>query len=241
MAYIYGDYNNNALYGNYYQYDYLYGYAGDDYLAGSYTPDYYGDYMEGGYGNDVYVVDSYYDTVYEYAGQGTDSLYSYVNIYGLNEHVENLYLYDSPYAYYGIGNNHDNQIYGNNYDNYLHGGTGHDYAYGNKGNDYVYGGDGDDYIIGGGYQYDSNEYDYLWGDAGKDTYVLGDNTYGSYYQGQGYAIIKDFKYEHGDLIDVYGSKSDYTLYSSHNGSYIYKGNDIIAYAENVYLTGAALS
>jgi len=180
---IYGGAYNDTIYGGDGN-DYLYGGAGNDYLDGGYGNDtLYGgtgyDTMVGGYGNDVYYVDSYYDQVIEYAGQGIDTVHSSVYSYTLPTNVENLTLEYG--ATYGYGNASDNVLTGYYYNsyNYLDGGAGNDTLYGGYYNDYLYGGTGNDYLYGG---YGN---DYLNGESGND-YLDGGYGNDTLYGGTGY-------------------------------------------------------
>jgi serralysin len=247
MAILYGTNGADSLSGTIYNdsiyafdgNDYLYGNAGNDYLYG------YGgnDYINGGTGNDVYVVDNAYDGVYEYAGGGIDTVYSYVS-HSLSSNVENLYLYGS--AYYGYGNSLNNIISGNSYSNYLWGGDGNDSIYdyagddtlsGGNGNDYLSSGAGNDTLIGGlgndtlvggdgndrlngygTYRTDDSQFDKLSGGAGTDYFVLGGAWGVSYVEsGDGYAVIQGWNGAQ-DYVEVKGSLSQYSLeYKSVSG------------------------
>jgi Ca2+-binding RTX toxin-like protein len=257
-AYVgYGNSENNVITGYYTNsYNYLYGYGGNDTLNGGYYNDYLdggtgNDYMAGGYGNDYYYVDSYYDTVYEAAGAGTDTVYSTAYSYTLGSNVENLTL--GYGAYVGYGNSESNVItgyYSNSY-NYLYGYGGNDTLNGGYYNDYLNGGAGNDSLVGGygndtldGYG-SGLEYDYYNGGYGADTFVLGD-YYGTHYQGgtsqNGYAIIEDYSYSQGDKIQLYSGGSYYVSSGNYGGtsaldSYIYSysstgGYDLIGIVED---------
>jgi Ca2+-binding RTX toxin-like protein len=255
--YGYGNSLNNVITGNYSNsYNYLYGDAGNDTLYGGYYNDTLNggtgnDYMSGGYGNDYYYVDSYYDTVYEAAGAGTDTVYSTAYSYSLASNVENLTLgYGATYGYGNSLNNVITGYYSNSY-NYLYGDAGNDTLYGGGYNDYLVGGTGNDYMSGGygndtlsGYG-SGLEYDYYNGGYGADTFALG-SSYGSYYQGgtsgNGYAIIEDYSYSQGDKIQLYSGGSYYVSSGNYGGtsaldSYIYSysstgGYDLIGIVED---------
>jgi Ca2+-binding RTX toxin-like protein/subtilisin family serine protease len=87
------------------------------------------DTMAGGNGLDIYMVDSSFDQVIEYANEGTDVVYASAS-YQLRDNVEYLYLT-------GAGNISG---YGNALNNYLQG---------NSGNNVIDGGAGADTMIGG--------------------------------------------------------------------------------------------
>jgi Ca2+-binding RTX toxin-like protein len=155
---IKGNSGNNMLFGlagN----DLLVGGAGNDVLNGGTGAD----RMKGGTGNDVYIVASFNDRVIENAGEGTDTIRSYISISALADNVENLSLYgradlDGGRAGIdGVGNGLDNQIRGNNGDNQLYGLGGMDRLFGGLCNDILSGGAGRDVLVGG---------------AGQDTFLF---------------------------------------------------------------------
>ncbi|MGE0200767.1 MAG: S8 family serine peptidase [Candidatus Melainabacteria bacterium] len=124
---------NNNIYGNSAD-NILDGGAGNDYLdggAGTNT-------LIGGLGNDTYIVNSINDTITENAGEGTDTVMSYVT-YTLSSALENLRLQ-------GSGNINAT---GNGSDNYLTGNSGANVLTGLGGNDTLDGGAGADTMIGG--------------------------------------------------------------------------------------------
>ena len=117
--------------------DSLYGLEGDDFLVGGAGSD----YMRGGTGNDGYYVDSTGDSVIEYAGEGEDTVSSWIS-YTLGANVEHLRLYGG--AINGTGNALANDIDGNGGNNVLRGEAGDDELDGWLGNDTMYGGTGHD-------------------------------------------------------------------------------------------------
>ncbi|MFH0701983.1 MAG: calcium-binding protein, partial [bacterium] len=134
---IIGNSGSNYLYGGD-GYDYIQGGDGNDYILGGYGGDYLdggtgNDYMAGGDGNDTYVVDSFYDSVFEYANQGIDTVISSVS-YSLGSNLENLLLTGSSNIN-GTGNELNNNLIGNSGNNVLDGGIGNDYMAGGYGND----------------------------------------------------------------------------------------------------------
>lgn len=159
--------------------DYLYGGSGNDVLQGGEGNDLldggYGndtldggsgaDSMSGGYGDDIYYVDNVNDTVTEWWGEGTDTIYSSVS-YTAPTNVENLTLTGSNNIF-GIGNYGNNTLTGNSGHNRLSGEDGNDTLYGMSGDDTLSGGNGYDYLNGG----DGD--DYLAGGLGSDTIVTG--------------------------------------------------------------------
>jgi Ca2+-binding RTX toxin-like protein len=135
------------------------------------------DHMQGGRGNDTYVVDSVGDLVQELGNEGNDTILSSVTYsldtinYPLHQQIENLVLTGTA-AIDATGNALDNVLTGNSVANVLAGGGG---------NDRLDGGDGDDTLIGG------SGSDVLVGGAGADTYVFSaaDDTGNTAYVGPG--------------------------------------------------------
>jgi Ca2+-binding RTX toxin-like protein len=118
------------------------------------------DTLVGGAGNDTYWIDQPNDfpgmagdTVIERAGEGIDTVNSYVG-YALGANVENLVLFDNSgipitHVISGTGNNLNNYITGNRHDNDLHGRAGNDILNGGLGHDALHGGAGRDRLTGG--------------------------------------------------------------------------------------------
>lgn len=100
------------------------------------------DYMAGGYGSDLYIVDDINDVVVENANEGYDKVESSVS-FQLSANVEVLTLTGAN-AINGFGNDLDNQLFGNDVANRLDGGKGNDRLTGNGGADTLAGGLGDD-------------------------------------------------------------------------------------------------
>jgi Ca2+-binding RTX toxin-like protein len=136
--------------------DSLYGLAGNDTLDGGTGAD----VMAGGTGNDTYVVDNAGDVLWEFAGEGTDTVRSSIN-YVLPVNIERLFLQGS--AFQGTGNDLNNELGGTAGDNALYGLAGNDTINGGGGNDLVDGGTGNDRLLGG----DGD--DTLIGAEGSDT------------------------------------------------------------------------
>lgn len=103
--------------------------------------------MTGGYGNDVYVVDSLGDKVVEYGNQGVDTVESSLS-YTLGTYVENLVLTGSG-GVWGVGSAWHNRMTGNDAGNSLKGMAGNDTLMGMGGNDVLRGGAGQDVLAGG--------------------------------------------------------------------------------------------
>lgn len=127
----------------------LFGLAGNDTLDGGVGG--YVDTMDGGTGNDTYIVDNAGDVVID--ASGTDTViatYNYSVTYTLADGIENLtFLEDASYyaARIGNGNGLDNLITGNSKDNTINGGTGNDTIAGGLGNDTLTGGGGQDVFV----------------------------------------------------------------------------------------------
>jgi len=118
--------------------DMLYGGTGNDTINGGTGAD----TMYGGIGNDIYYVDNTVDRVYEYSGQGTDTVYSSASYY-IYPNIENLTLTGSANIN-GDGNELNNIINGNSGKNNLTGGAGNDTLNGGVGADSMLGGLGND-------------------------------------------------------------------------------------------------
>ncbi len=140
----------------------LVGGAGDDTLDGGAGKDTY----YGGEGDDVYVVDSRRDKIFEFSGEGTDTVVS-DGSYKLRAHVEHLQIVGDTIAK-GVGNGLDNEIIGNDAANKLTGRDGDDILDGQDGNDRLSGGHGDDILTGG------DGTDRLQGGQGADIFVFQD-------------------------------------------------------------------
>ena len=155
--------------------DSLYGGAGNDTLVGDGT-----DYLDGGFGDDVYVVTSGTEVVSEGGDKGIDVIQTALSSYTLGLNLETL-VYTGSGFFSGAGNIEDNLLVGANFGNLLsggdgndtlqggtlsdtlNGGTGDDVVYGYSGDDVLRGNDGNDRIFGG----DGN--DLIKSDAGDDT------------------------------------------------------------------------
>jgi Ca2+-binding RTX toxin-like protein len=102
--------------------------------------------MEGGYGDDNYLVDNAGDLVIEADLGGKDMVRSSVS-FTLGAHVEHLELTGSA-GLSGTGNALSNLILGNNAGNILRGEVGNDMIRGAMGDDMVHGGAGADKLFG---------------------------------------------------------------------------------------------
>ena len=171
--------------------DFLRGAGGNDRLDGGAGTD----YMEGGAGNDTYVIDDYSDVVLEgYGAGGIDTIESHLYSYGLfGTEFENLTLM-GPNAVYGsgsqfaniiVGNDIANSLAGGDGDDQLSGGAGNDWLSGGQGRDVMYGGIGDDFLVGDdGSIFMGGQDDTMYGDDGNDT-LSGENGNDSLYGGAG--------------------------------------------------------
>ena len=133
----------------------LRGGGGNDVLIGGAGAD----TMYGGLGDDAFEVAQAGDVVIENPGEGTDTVYSYLNDYTLPANVERLELAGA--AFIGRGNALDNTIVGTAGTNILIGGAGADTMIGGAGNDSYEVTDAGDQVVeaaGGGYDL---VYDYL--------------------------------------------------------------------------------
>jgi Ca2+-binding RTX toxin-like protein len=102
--------------------------------------------IEGGLGNDIYMVSSQKTDISEISGEGTDTVKSTVN-YTLGDNIETLVLLGKGNTN-GQGNSSNNHITGNSGNNTLNGGAGLDFLNGGKGNDTLAGGaDQDNFVF----------------------------------------------------------------------------------------------
>ncbi|HYZ33446.1 MAG TPA: hypothetical protein VE684_14340 [Crenalkalicoccus sp.] len=151
---IHGDAGNDLIYGGPgFFTDILTGGDGNDTLDGSGPPGSFprnlgdGDIMSGGNGDDLFIVDTPNDIIYEGAGGGTDTVNAYIPGGGfyLWIWIEKLVLFDT--TYFGVGNTQDNIIIGDAIGNLLLGGAGGDTLDGGAGNDTLWGQAGADLFV----------------------------------------------------------------------------------------------
>ena len=161
--------------------DILYGGGGDDILAGGDG----NDLIYGGMGNDILFGDGYneFSELFNYISTklGVESptladVQKYI--------IDNSQEFDISSPEGG-----DDTLYGGAGNDILFGGGGNDILYGGEGNDTLYGGTGNDILIGG------KGNDTLYGGSGSDTFtwLKGDD---------GHDVIKDFRVDEGDRIDL---------------------------------------
>jgi Ca2+-binding RTX toxin-like protein len=101
------------------------------------------DMLYGGAGDDTFFVDNVADKVFEYAGEGNDTVQSSVTFSLAGQYIETLLLVGAD-AINGTGNNQANTLVGNSAVNVLNGGGGDDALHGGLGNDTLTGGAGMD-------------------------------------------------------------------------------------------------
>ncbi|HEU4968262.1 calcium-binding protein [Sphingomonas sp.] len=113
--------------------DYLIGLGGDDRLiGGAGAPN----ALQGGDGDDAYIVQVATDTLTEFADEGTDRVETALSSYRLPGNVEDLtYTGTGTGAFVGIGNGLDNRIIAGAGNDVLNGGPGSDVITGGSGKD----------------------------------------------------------------------------------------------------------
>jgi Ca2+-binding RTX toxin-like protein len=146
---LYGEDGDDSLSGGAdFVFDLLVGGAGNDTLDGaSGLGDY--DYLHGGTGGDAYYVDTPADLVFEFAGEGNDTVYAGIDGAGyyLYAEIEDLVLLGA--TPFGVGNSLGNHITGSSTANWLLGGAGDDTLNGEGGNDVLFGEAGADVFVFG--------------------------------------------------------------------------------------------
>jgi Ca2+-binding RTX toxin-like protein len=197
--------------------DRLSGGLGNDTLDGSIGVD----TLIGGSGDDLFLTDSFYETLTETANQGTDTVQSTVS-YTLKTNFENLILSGFTNIN-GTGNSVNNIILGNSGSNTLDGQLGDDVLNGGTGNDVLLGQEGNDFLDGGFGN------DTLYGSVGNDTYVV---------DAIGDVIIEGFNEGTTDLATT---SIDYTLTDNVENLTLYVGNPPTIPTTNINGTGNALN
>nr|WP_246389298.1 calcium-binding protein [Microvirga mediterraneensis] len=165
--------NSLALFGNDFS-NRIVGTSGGDTLDGKGGVD----TLVGGAGDDLYLVDTAFDVVWEEAGQGYDTVITSVS-YALGDNIEVLKAAGGDFYLSLTGNALSNEIFGNAGANVIDGRDGDDWLYGDGGNDVLYGGNGHDVLYGGTGRnrllgQDGN--DTLYGGMHADTLLGGDGN-----------------------------------------------------------------
>jgi Ca2+-binding RTX toxin-like protein len=120
--------------------DYLIGGGGDDtLLGGAGAPN----TLQGGIGNDTYIVQAAGDSITEFANEGIDLVQTGLGFFKLAANVENL-THTGSADFTGIGNDLDNLIISGSGNNYLIGLGGNDRLIGGRGLNSLQGGGGND-------------------------------------------------------------------------------------------------
>ena len=128
------------------------------------------DTLIGGAGDDLYMVDSPFDVIWEDIGQGHDTVIASAS-YTLGANIETLKASGGNAPIALTGNALSNEIIGNAGDNVIHGLDGDDRLYGDGGNDWISGGSGQDALYGGmgnDHLDGGSDNDILYGDVGND-------------------------------------------------------------------------
>ena len=103
------------------------------------------DYLYGGLGDDIYIINNNGVTIYENLPEGNDTVNSTIS-FTLSANLETLNLMGTE-AINGVGNDLNNNLTGNVADNKLDGGIGKDNMAGGLGNDTYYIDDTEDIVI----------------------------------------------------------------------------------------------
>lgn len=143
----------------------------------------------GGKGDDSYGVYGDGEVVVEAAGEGYDTVYSYIN-YALTDNVEAVVIKVDGLT--TVGNSLDNRMTGSSGNDTIDGKGGNDLIISGEGDDTVYGGTGDDVIRAGGGNDTLNGgggSDQLYGDDGNDIIDGGDGN-DSIFGGAGNDIMR---------------------------------------------------
>lgn len=132
-----------------------------------------------------------------------------------------------------IGNGGNDLIIANGGNDQLSGGDGNDTLIGGRGSDTLNGGDGNDILIGVDYinspGRSAGEIDVLTGGAGADEFWLGDQDYFFYNDAVAfrdgnadYALITDFNPSEGDIIQLNGTRNNYTTVVVNGSTQIFR-------------------
>jgi Ca2+-binding RTX toxin-like protein len=93
------------------------------------------DTMQGWGGDDIYVVDTDQDTIYESPGGGNDTVYTGISAYSIPANVENAIYFGTASGVYFWGNASNNRLQGSAHSDMLDGGAGNDTLVGKGGDD----------------------------------------------------------------------------------------------------------
>ena len=145
----------------------IYSGSGNDTLDGKAGAD----IMVGGFGSDIYYVDSIQDIIVENANEGIDDIVSASISYTLGNNLEGLKLSGSANIN-GSGNSANNFIYGNKGKNILNGLSGDDAMFGGAGNDTYYVDSAGDLVI----ESASKDIDSIIYSASSDFFQIYDNV-----------------------------------------------------------------
>lgn len=166
------------------------------------------DTLRGGLGDDTYYIDTANDRVFEFAGEGTDTVISSISfrLSTTSQHIEGLELRGSG-DIEGWGNNTDNLLTGTTGENRLVGANGNDTLSAEGGNDTLNGGDGDDSLDGGAGNdllFGTTGADTLNGGTGDDRLFAGvDTDVDIFVFEDGFGIDRIFEFDIGeDVIDL---------------------------------------
>jgi Ca2+-binding RTX toxin-like protein len=144
---LYGEAGDDSLVGGAdFVFDLLVGGEGQDTLDGaSGLGDF--NYLYGGDGDDVFHVDTPHDLVFEFAGEGNDTVFADISGAGyyLYQEIESLTLLGT--TPFGVGNNLGNTLTGSAAGNWLLGGAGNDTLNGMGGDDVLFGEAGADTFV----------------------------------------------------------------------------------------------
>ncbi len=239
---IYAQAGNDLVYAGE-GHDMVYGNSGDDLILGQTGNDILRgglghDLIWGGLGNDMIRGGCHDDNLY--GGEGDDTLKG---------------DFGEDFLDGGIGDDtlqgglNDDRLKGNVGDDLLQGELGDDRLEGDEGNDTLEGGWGNDTLIGvdTDHPLGMDEVDILMGGVGADKFVLG-HKYNPYYDENGlddYAHIQDFNSTEGDVIQLSGLSTDYTLGSAFGSTGIFletSGQDeLIAVVDHLDLSTSLTS
>lgn len=125
--------------------DYLIGLGGNDQLIGGAGA---ANTLQGGVGDDSYLVSAVGDSLIEFADEGLDRVFTSLSTLTLRDNFEELY-YTGSGSFTGYGNADANLITGGSQIDNLYGGGGDDTLNGGSwGADHLYGGAGNDRLVG---------------------------------------------------------------------------------------------